>query len=295
MRQYRRFPAEQPANTPEPPPKPDRTQVFRQKASRFYNRFKPGIYILIGILIMLAGVFIYAAVNPAPKPLTQRDIDKAVERTLETIKPRPSFASTAYEVIRPSVVRITATIPKPRGKTGESIGTGVVVSQKGTIVTCLHVVNEATAITVTFADGSTSFASVVLDLPESDLAVLQAAIVPDDLVPATLTPSASLNVGDEVFALGNPFGINNSLSAGVVSGLNRTFQAINGGQILRNLIQFDTAVNPGNSGGPLVNRDGEVVGIVTGLLNPNDEDVFIGIGFAVPIETTATAIGAPPF
>ena len=114
-------------------------------------------------------------------------------------------------------------------------------------------------------------------------------------MPATLAGSAGLNVGDEVVAVGNPFGISNSLSAGVVSGLGREYRSPASRRAAQNLIQFDAAVNPGNSGGPLVNRDGEVVGIVTALLNPTDQDVFIGIGFAVPIETAAGALGSPPY
>jgi S1-C subfamily serine protease len=99
-----------------------------------------------------------------------------------------------------------------------------------------------------------------------------------------LAGAGGLRVGDEVYAVGSPFGIPNSLSAGVVSGLNRTFKPPStGGAELKNVIQFDAAVNPGNSGGPLLDRNGEVVGIVTGLINPTSQDVFIGIGFAVPI------------
>ena len=107
--------------------------------------------------------------------------------------------------------------------------------------------------------------------------------------------SGILQVGDEVFAVGHPFGIVNSLTAGVVSGLGRTFKTAKTSQTLKNLIQFDAAINPGNSGGPLLNRNGEVVGVVTGLLNPTEQEVFIGIGFAVPIETAAAAAGSPPY
>ena len=92
-------------------------------------------------------------------------------------------------------------------------------------------------------------------------------------------------------AVGHPFGIVNSLSAGVISGLRRNHLWPETGRTLTNLIQFDAAVNPGNSGGPLVNRDGEVVGIVTALLNPTEQEFFVGIGFAVPIETAAGAVG----
>jgi S1-C subfamily serine protease len=131
--------------------------------------------------------------------------------------------------------------------------------------------------------------------PEHDLAVLQAATVPDDLVPATLRSTADLAPGDAVIAVGFPFGIGPSVSAGVVSGLRREFQSPEGKRALTNLIQFDAAANPGSSGGPLVTNDGAVVGIVTAILNPNAQRVFVGIGFAVPIENAATAVGIHPF
>ncbi len=180
------------------------------------------------------------------------------------------------------------------GKTEDALGTGVVIDDTGTILTSLHIVRDATRIRVTFADGSESEASVIVRQPENDLAVLRPEEIPDDLVPATLASSASLHVGDEVVAVGNPFGITNSLSDGVVSGLHRSFKSPKTGETLTDLIQFDAAVNPGNSGGPLLNRDGDVVGIVTALLNPTEQDVFIGIGFAVPMETAGGAAGAPP-
>ena len=119
--------------------------------------------------------------------------------------------------------------------------------------------------------------------------------IPDDLQAATLRSTADLMPGDQVAAVGFPFGIGPSVSAGVVSGLKRGFRSPEGKQELSNLIQFDAAANPGNSGGPLVTMDGEVVGIVTAILNPTPARTFIGIGFAVPIENAAAAAGLPPF
>ncbi len=127
------------------------------------------------------------------------------------------------------------------------------------------------------------------------LAVLQAMTVPDDLAAATMRSTQDLAMGDRVVAVGFPFGIGPSVSAGVVSGLRREYRSPEGKRLLTNLIQFDAAVNRGNSGGPLVTADGEVVGIVTAILNPSDEGVFIGIGFAVPIENAAAAVGISPF
>jgi S1-C subfamily serine protease len=205
----------------------------------------------------------------------------------------------AYEKIRPSVVHVRG-VPevedaendtKPEG----NIGTGVVIVDTGIILTNLHVVYGAKQVRVTFADGTESDADVIGERPEHDLAVLQAKELPDDLVPATIRSTNGLRPGDPVVAVGFPFGIGPSASAGVISGLKREYRSASGKRILSNLIQFDAAANPGNSGGPLVTADGEVVGIVTGLLNPTEQRVFIGIAFAVPIENAAGAVGLNPF
>ncbi len=184
---------------------------------------------------------------------------------------------------------------KPGKRRSGGVGTGVVIVDKGIILTNLHVVAGAERIKITFFDGFEAEAVIIGTRPEHDLAVLQAKAVPDDMQAATLRSTADLQIGDHVVAVGFPFGIGPSASAGVVSGLKREYQSPEGKRILTNLIQFDAAANPGNSGGPLVTADGEVVGIVTGILNPTAQRVFIGIGFAVPIENAAAAIGMSPF
>jgi S1-C subfamily serine protease len=176
-----------------------------------------------------------------------------------------------------------------------SLGSGVVIKDDGTILTNLHVVWGAKRVRVTFADGHQSDAPVVGAQPENDLAVLKAKSLPDDLEPATMRSTGDLAPGDQVIAVGYPFGIGPSVSAGVVSGLGRQFRSPEGEHALTNLIQFDAAANPGSSGGPLVTAEGEVVGIVTAILNPTEQRVFVGIGFAVPIENAAAAAGLPPF
>ncbi|MEO8755654.1 MAG: trypsin-like peptidase domain-containing protein, partial [Casimicrobiaceae bacterium] len=180
------------------------------------------------------------------------------------------------------------------GHAMSGVGSGVVIVDTGIILTNLHVVAGADRIRVEFADGFESEATIVGARPEHDLAVLKALKIPDDLPAATMRSTADLSVGDEVIAVGFPFGIGPSVSSGVVSGLHREYRSRSGGA-LTNLIQFDAAVNPGNSGGPLVTAEGEVVGIVTAILNPTEQHVFIGIGFAVPIENAAAAFGLSPF
>jgi S1-C subfamily serine protease len=208
-------------------------------------------------------------------------------------------AADAYEKIRPSVVLVRGSpydgTEEVESKGPDSTGTGVVIIDSGVILTNLHVVDGAKRIRVIFADGMEASADLIGARPEHDLAVLKAHSVPDDLEPATMRSTMGLRPGDPVVAVGFPFGIGPSASSGVISGLGREYRSMEGKRILSNLIQFDAAVNPGNSGGPLVTNEGEVIGIVTGLLNPTEQRVFVGIGFAVPIENAAAAAGLPPF
>jgi S1-C subfamily serine protease len=242
-------------------------------------------------------VLLHAAMKPPPRQLTQRDIDAAVRHTLET-KPLPSAAARAYETVRPSVVRVRGLghhDSREDDDTETGVGSGVVIVDKGIILTNLHVVAGAKLVKVVFADGLHSEAEIIAAQPENDLAVLQSKTIPDDLAAATLRSTADLAVGDQVIAVGFPFGIGPSVSAGVVSGLGREYRSPEGKRLLTNLIQFDAAANPGNSGGPLVDADGQVLGIVTAILNPTEQRFFIGIGFAVTMESAAAAVGLPPF
>ncbi|MFQ3621685.1 MAG: trypsin-like peptidase domain-containing protein, partial [Spirochaetales bacterium] len=183
----------------------------------------------------------------------------------------------------------------PQAPSPLALGTGFVVDEMGTILTCFHVIAPEGKIVVTFSDGLETEATVLYAMPENDLAILKPAIIPDDVVPAVLAGSGHLQIGDSVVAIGNPFGVTGSVTQGVISGLGRSFISPRTGQRMINLIQFDAAVNPGNSGGPLVDQKGEVVGVVSALLNPTEQEVFIGIGFAVPLESAASAIGIPPW
>jgi S1-C subfamily serine protease len=256
------------------------------------------------LVIVLAALVLHSSVTPLKAPLTMAQIDHAMRKSIED-KPLASPEARAYEEILPSVVRVVGLMTDgDDGKDNDDphhtpvergIGTGVVIIDNGTILTNLHVINGAKRVKVTFMDGSESDAVVLNTQPQNDLAVLRAKTIPDDLAAATMRSTADLAPGDHVLAVGFPFGIGPSASAGVVSGLKREFRSPEGQQTLTNLIQFDAAANPGNSGGPLVTMDGEVVGIVTAILNPSRQRTFIGIGFAVPIENAAMAAGMPPF
>jgi len=149
------------------------------------------------------------------------------------------------------------------------------------VLTALHVVKGGQAITVRFADGTRSPAQILNAEPDKDIAVLSVDRLPQVVVPAVLG-GAGLAIGDDVVAIGNQLGLSDSTTAGVVSGLGRSIARSGGGSI-GGLIQFDAAVNPGSSGGPLVNAKGETIGIVVALANPTSAGTFIGVAFAVPI------------
>ena len=268
---------------------------------RLYSRHEKALLVLAGALVALGIGFGQAAFTSPPPQLTQEDIDLAVARTLEK-KPAPSPAIKAYQAVRSSIVRVKAvSAASPEG--GEAAqpmvhgatGSGVVIVDRGVILTSLHVVSGASRVLALFENGLESEATVTAAQPENDLAVLQAKQVPDDLKAATLRSAKNLIEGEHVTAVGFPYGIGPSVSAGVISGLRREYASPDGKHSLHDLIQFDAAANPGSSGGPLLNAAGEVIGIVTAILSPGDKPGFSGIAFAVPIETAAGAAGLPPF
>lgn len=250
-----------------------------------------------GALVVLVAVLLYGVLVPGLPPLTQREVDDSVARALASVTPAPAFSETVYQAVEPSLVLIETTSPKANGKPGtdSGLGSGVVVDLGGDILTSLHVVAGATEIKLTFADGTQSSAEVLVRQPDHDIAVLRATQPPANLVPATLGNPGAVRQGSEAYAIGNPFGLSGSVSSGVISGLDRSFKLPGSDVVLHGLFQIDTAVNPGNSGGPLVNRDGDVIGIVTALVNPTTDDVFIGIGLAVPIDVAGGAAGLPPY
>jgi S1-C subfamily serine protease len=250
-----------------------------------------------GAVVALVAVFIYSVLVPGPAPLTQRDVTDTVAKAVASVTPAPAFSELAYEAVHPSLVLIETKRAKSTGKPGSDsgLGSGVVVDLTGDILTSLHVVADATEIELTFADGTQSGGEVVVRQAQNDIAVVRATQPPANLVPAILGNPGAVRQGSEAFAMGNPFGLSGSMSVGVISGLNRSFKMPDSDVVLHGLFQIDAAVNPGNSGGPLIDRDGNVIGIVTALVNPTKEDVFIGIGFAVPIDVAGGAAGLPPY
>src|SRR5512143_2651436 len=256
---------------------------LRDGIRRWRERARKSLPFLSGVLAALLALFLYNTLVPGAKPLTQNEVSTAISSAMASATPRPAFSEQVYKIIQPSLVWIESDSAGANGGSQTDLGTGVIVNSDGAILTALHVVDHSTNIRVTFADGTRSAAKIAASQPEKDIAVLQAQTLPQLFVPATLGNARAMQVGDEAYVVGNPFGLYSSMSAGVISGFDRTFQPQGAGRAVEGLIQVDAAINPGNSGGPLLNRAGQVVGIVTGIVNPTNESFFVGIGFAVPI------------
>jgi S1-C subfamily serine protease len=240
---------------------------------------------------VVAGGTVLSTRDSPPPPLDRAQAGTiatgVVEKAIKDLGTKPATSAVVYQQILPSLVTIQTKSRSSKGD-GGGLGTGVIVNANGSILTAFHVVDGATSVRVTFIDGTRSRAEVAETDPENDTAVLLPKRLPEVIVPAVL--GGRVQVGDETYAVGHPLGLVDSITSGVISGLDRSVEG-NHGKRLRGLIQFDAAVNPGNSGGPLLNRGGQVIGIVTSLANPSRNGNFIGIGFAVPIGTAGGANG----
>ena len=212
-------------------------------------------------------------------------------------------AETIYKRDSPGVVDITITEAASSGSGGglspfapgggsqqaKAEGTGFVYDKSGNIITAAHVVSRATAISVTFSDGTTAKATLVGSDPSSDTAVIRVSVASSKLTPLTLADSSAVDPGEGVVAIGSPFGYTESISAGIVSAIGRDIEAPNG-YTIPNALQTDAAINHGNSGGPLIDTSGEVIGINVQIATDNDGSSSsgssnAGVGFAVPSNT----------
>jgi S1-C subfamily serine protease len=270
-------------------------ELWRGRLQRLRMRIRSVVPFASGVVAALAALVLYSVLVPAPPQLTLREVNDTVAQALASATPPPAFSAQVYQAIHPSLVLVQTEAPDEDGEVKNGLGSGVVITDRGDILTSLHVVANASDIQLFFADGTQSSAQVTATQPENDIAVLSASQPPELLIPAILGNPNAMRVGDEAFAVGNPFGLYSSMSAGVISGFNRSFQPPDSDQELEGLIQIDAAVNPGNSGGPLLNRNGQVIAIVVGIVNPTDQEVFIGIGFAVPIQVAVSGIGSLPY
>lgn len=271
-------------------------EIFRGRMNGLLARLRRGMPFASGVFGALLVLFFYNLLIVKPNQLTVEDVNASVAIAMASATPAPANSALVYQVIEPSLVLIQVEEKHQAAESDFGLGSGVVVDSFGNILTSLHVVKGATIIKVTFADGTESEAEIVNSMPERDIAVLQALDTPLFVVPAVLGNPNSMRVGDEAYVVGNPFGLYGSMSAGVISGFDRVFRVSNSNLEIPGMIQFDAAANPGNSGGPLLNRSGHVIGIVTGLINPTDETFFVGIGFAVPITVAVGGMGdSPPY
>ncbi|MEZ4713090.1 MAG: trypsin-like peptidase domain-containing protein [Caldilineaceae bacterium] len=301
---------------------------WRQLWRRLRGPLARGIPFYLAMLGALAGLALYDYLTPPPEPLTGRDVENILVEAMASATPEPAYSSLVYQAILPSIVYIKTFDAPPGGgdvahaddaesaqsmtaisyqnaaryQPGDEdpnaedfgLGAGVIINEDGVILTALHVVATAGAIEITFADGTETTAEIVGAEPENDIAVLQPGLLPELFLPATLGNPGAVQVGDEAYVVGHPLDLQASMSAGVISGLDRSYHFSHTAQDLTGLIQFDAAVNSGNSGGPLLNRYGQVIGIVTGLVNPTNQGVFIGVGMAVPIDVAAGGVGGGP-
>jgi putative serine protease PepD len=189
---------------------------------------------------------------------------------------QPLSAAAIYQKATPGVVTITTELAR-RGRIGEGTGSGIVLDTTGNILTNAHVIAGASQIQVTFSDGKTAAATVAGSNTSADLAVVHVSVAASSLHPLPLGDSNTVRVGDAAYAIGAPFGLAESMTAGVISGLNRGNQSTG----LTGLIQTDAPINPGNSGGALLNAQGQVIGINDSIESPVAGNV--GVGFAIPI------------
>jgi S1-C subfamily serine protease len=212
--------------------------------------------------------------TPAPAPAA---VTRSTSTSSVTQAQTPTSASAIYQQAAPGVVTITTEVAGRFGRVGEGTGSGIVLNTNGDILTNAHVIAGANQIQVTFKDGSSLAATLVSSNTSADLAVVRVSAPASSLHPLTLGNSDNVQVGDQVYAIGAPFGLPESMTAGIVSGLNRH----NGASGLSGLIQTDAPINPGNSGGALLNTQGQVIGINDSIESPIQGNV--GIGFAIPV------------
>jgi S1-C subfamily serine protease len=272
------------------PPDPADEPPTRRPVRRWHLLAAAGA---LAVVVVAVGAYVLTR-DSSPAPPDRAEVGKiaaqAAKKAIDDARAAPATSAVVYQQILPSIVEIQTDDPAQKSA-GTGLGAGVIVNRNGAIMTAYHVVEGAKRVRVSFVDGTKSTATIASSDPANDIAVLMPAQGPETIVPAVLGGGA--RVGDEAYAVGHPLGLAGTLTSGVISGLDRTVDGKNGTK-LRGLIQFDAAVNPGNSGGPLLNRGGQVIGIVTALANPSRDGYFIGIGFAVPIGTAGGAANVPP-
>jgi S1-C subfamily serine protease len=275
---------------------------FGRRDSTAPSFLAPLVALVAAVAVTVGGLYLYRAFWPHSDP----GIDPSAQP--RSITPRGDLTELektnirVYKENRPSVVHITTLVVRSslfsNTEVPEGTGSGFIWDDKGHIVTNFHVVRNADAARVTLSDQTTYNASLVGGAPEKDLAVLYIDAPKDKLRPIAVGSSKDLQVGQLVYAIGNPFGLDQTLTTGVVSALNREIDSVLPGRRIKNVIQTDAAINPGNSGGPLLDSSGRLIGVNTAIYSPSGSSA--GIGFAIPVDTvneTVTELirkGNPP-
>ncbi len=234
---------------------------------------------LAGFCLLQAGLYLALSTAPA---FTAAIVDESA-----IVSSEESRTINIYKSVNPAVVLVSPkfiappTARRPKPITKEGTGTGSIIDESGYILTNFHVIDDVAGISVTLFDGTTLPAKVIATDADEDLAVIK--IDPPSTLRLTAIPlgdSSTLEVGRRVLAIGNPFGLDRTLTGGMVSGLGRTLKA-DTGRVIKGIIQTDAAINPGNSGGPLLDLSGKMIGINTAILTRTGQ--YSGVGFAVPI------------
>ncbi len=257
--------------------------MYGQQSPKFRSRFCPFLFLA---LIFLVAWFLYYRSEKAATPVTDPDAKS------RAVTPRGDLAAderntiSLFKSASPSVVYISS-IELRRGlfslnayEIPSGTGSGFVWDKQGRVVTNFHVIQDASRVEVTLGDNSVWKARLVGAAPDKDLAVLQIEAPAKLLTPITVGDSESLQVGQKVFAIGNPFGLDHTITSGIVSALGREIKAATG-RTIQGVIQTDAAINPGNSGRPLLDSSGRLIGINTAIYSPSGASS--GIGFAVPV------------
>ena len=238
------------------------------------------IFVLLALgLWLIFGPFTRSPLNPnaEPRAITARgDLAADEQNTIEIFRQNSAAVVFVTSIaLRRGLFSLNA-VEIPQGT-----GSGFVWDNEGRIVTNYHVISDASRVQVTMADHSTWKAVLVGAAPDKDLAVLQIDAPSEQLKPITVGESRDLLVGQKVFAIGNPFGLDQTITSGIISALGREINAITG-RTISGMIQTDAAINPGNSGGPLLDSAGRLIGVNTAIYSPSG--AYAGIGFAVSVE-----------
>jgi S1-C subfamily serine protease len=246
--------------------------------------------VLAILLLLVAGALVFTVIHDRrnaqhftsyePRPIAQRPDDKLGADEQATIDVFSKFSRSVVHVTSLATRRNQMTLDVTEIPQG--VGSGFVWDQDGHIVTNFHVVQEGDRASVTLNNGATYPAKIVGVAPDKDIAILHIDVDPKELLPLPIGASAGLKVGQKVLAIGNPFGLDQTLTTGVISGLGREIKSVTGRPIY-DVIQTDASINPGNSGGPLLDSAGRLIGINTAIYSPSGANA--GIGFAVPVDT----------